>query len=274
MNIEPFRIDDIAPFLKLAERENWLAEPWEFQFLLSTFPQGCFAARSDNGETAGFVTSFRHERSGWIGNLIVAGEQRGMGIGEKLFTAAFETLQAPGVDTIWLTASKSGSPLYQKYGFIGIDTICRRVGEGRGRHASVGLLSGGVALTTSEAEVDSLAWGDRRSALLAVTVGRGRLLQDGSGFISLQPCGDSVQLGPFSAVDSGCAERLFEAALQNVASGTKVFIDSPASNRAAVCMLNRKRIKVVGSNLLMYAGKKPNYRPELIYGLATMGSCG
>jgi hypothetical protein len=83
-----------------------------------------------------------------------------------------------------------------------------------------------------------------------------------------------VQFGPFSAVDSGGAARLFEDASQNVVPGRKVFVDAPASNRAAFHLFNRKKMKQVGRNLLMYAGKKPEYRPEFIYGLATMGSCG
>lgn len=274
MNIEPFRTDDITTFLTLAAKENWLAEQWEFAFLLSVFPQGCFAARSENGESVGFVTSLRHERSGWIGNLIVAEEQRGRGVGEKLFAAALAALQTAGAGTFWLTASSSGAPLYEKYGFVGIDTIYRWVGEGRQRRAPSDLTGEGHELNSSESDIDLLAWGDRRGVLLAATTGRGRLLRDDSGFVSLQPCGDSVQFGPFSSVDSGGAERLFEAALRNVAPGTKVFVDAPASNRAALRLLHRKRMKIAGSNLLMYAGNKPHYRPELIYGLATMGSCG
>lgn len=274
MNIDPFRMEDIAHFLRLAAAEKWVADAWEFEFLLSAFPQGCFAARTDSGETAGFVTSICHERSGWIGNLIVEGEHRGRGVGEKLFTTAQEALRTAGAGTFWLTASKSGTPLYEKHGFAGIDSIIRWVGEGRQRHTADGLRSDSCSLDASESDVDCQAWGDRRDALLAATVGRGRLLRDGSGFISLQSCGDSVQIGPFSTVDSGSAERLFENASRTVPLGTKVFVDAPASNRAALHLFNRKRMKIAGSNLLMYAGKKPEYRPELIYGLATMGSCG
>jgi hypothetical protein len=173
-----------------------------------------------------------------------------------------------------LTASKSGTPLYEKHGFVSIDTIYRWVGEGRQRHAPGDFLEEDGLLDSSETDVDFRAWGDRRDVLLAATTGRGKLLHDVSGFISLQTCGDSMQFGPFSAVDSGGAGRLLEAASRNVAFGTKVFVDAPASNRAALRMYNRKRMKIAGSNLLMYAGKKPAYRPELIYGLATMGSCG
>ncbi len=274
MKIEALRTCDIGGFLTLAAGENWMSEQWELAFLLSIFPQGCFAARLESGETVGFVTSICHERSGWIGNLIVADEHRGKGIGKTLFTVALGALRTAGAKTFWLTASKSGLPLYQKHGFVGIDTIYRWSGEVRQRHASFESPTNLRSLTTSEADVDFRAWGDRRCALLAATTRRGRFLHDDSGFIALQPCVDSVQFGPFSAVDSICAERLFEAASRNVVPGTKVFVDAPALNRASLRIFHRKQMKIVGSNLLMYAGKKPNYRPELIYGLATMGSCG
>ena len=274
MNIKPFRTEETACFLRLAASEQWVSERWECDFLLTAFPQGCFTAHSESGETVGFVTSLCHDRSGWIGNLIVAGEQRGKGVGEALFTTALGALRAAGVVTFWLTASNSGAPLYEKYGFSGIDRIIRWVGEGRQRHVPGNFPDAGSVLDSSETAADTLGWGDRRDLLLAATAGRGRVLHDESGFVSLQSCGDFLQFGPFSAVDSGGAERLFEAASGTVELGRKIFVDAPASNRAALRMFNRKRMKIVGSNQLMYAGKKPAYRPELIYGLATMGSCG
>jgi len=95
-----------------------------------------------------------------------------------------------------------------------------------------------------------------------------------SGFVVIQPCGAARQFGPFSALDSGTAEQLFDEALRTVPLGTKVYSDVPASNRAALRMFNRKQMRIAGSNELMYAGRKPEYRSEYVYGLATMGSCG
>jgi ribosomal protein S18 acetylase RimI-like enzyme len=274
MTIEPFRTDDIAPFLKLAATENWVSDQWEFEFLLSGFSQGCFAAREDNGETAGFVTSLRHERSGWIGNLIVAEEFRGQGIGAKLFSHALEALQSIGVDTIWLTASPSGTPLYEKYGFSSIDTIIRWVGTGRQRNAAPFGIHEPDGLVGSSLDLDAQAWGDRRKTVLETTARRGKLVQNESGFLVLQPCGASVQFGPFSALDAATAECLFADAATTMASGTTVVLDAPASNRSALRLFNHKKMKIAGTTSLMYAGKNPEYRPELIYGLATTGSCG
>ncbi len=272
INIEPFRTEDIVPFLELASAENWVAEPWEFEFLIAVFSQGCFTARGENGKTAGFVTSIRHERSGWIGNLIVSAEYRGRKIGERLFTSAFEALRFSGVETFWLTASKSGQSLYEKYGFRSIDTIIRWVGTGRQRHTLNGCQND--KSISNMIDIDQQAWGDRRAILLTETAGRGRLVHDKSGFIVIQPAATAQQLGPFSAFDSGSAERLFDDATTAVAFGTKILVDAPASNRSSLRLFNRRKMKIAGSNSLMYAGKKPDYRPELIYGLATMGSCG
>jgi ribosomal protein S18 acetylase RimI-like enzyme len=274
MTIDPFCTGDIAPFLKLAAAEEWLAEPWEFEFLLAEFSQGCFAARGENGDAIGFVTSLRHERSGWIGNLIVTPAYRGKGIGELLFKKVLETLLDSGVETVWLTASKSGMPLYQKFGFTSIDTIIRWSGSGRQR------FTGQEAETTDTAgdptlnDIDSRAWGDRRDALMAVTAGRGKVLQQESGFVVVQQCNDLRQLGPFTAPGYSMAATLLKAALNSIPAGTRVLLDAPASNRTALGLFNRNRMRISGSNELMYAGVKPAYQPEYIYGLATMGSCG
>lgn len=274
MTIEPFRKEDIAAFLELAASEGWLADPWEFDFLLSTFPAGCLCVRDEMGKGIGFVTSLRHERSGWIGNLIVSAHNRGQGIGEALFLRALQALREAGADTVWLTASKQGQSLYEKHGFTAVDTIIRWTGTGRQRHAAHPPPACRDCTETSAGGIDYQAWGDRRDTLLAATAGRGTLLLQESGFLVLQPCGSATQFGPFSALDDSEAEYLFDAALGMVPNGTKVHLDSPASNRSALRMFNRKRMRIAGTTELMYAGKKPDYRPEYLFGLATMGSCG
>lgn len=274
MIVEPFGRGDINTFLALAAGEGWVAEAWEFDFLLTVFPEGCLCVRDAEGTGIAFVTSLHHESSGWIGNLIVAEGSRGKGAGEELFKKALEALQMAGVKTFWLTASKSGRSLYEKHGFTSIDTVLRWIGNGRQRHAGHIRPDGGNAVSDPVRDIDSQVWGDCRETLLAATVGRGRLLHEDAGFVVVQACGKALQFGPFSARDSSTAELLFEAALHTVPLGTKVFLDAPASNRSALRLFNRKGMRIAGRNELMYAGAKPVYRPDWLYGLATMGSCG
>lgn len=274
MKIETFSRADIDAFLQLAIREGWVAERWEFDFLLLTYPEGCFVVREQGGEAVGFVTALRHDISGWIGNLIVAERYRGKGVGEALFLQAVDALQNSGVETIWLTASVSGMPLYQKHGFRRLDTMIRWVGSGRQQHAGHASFDSGDDVNSLVSGLDSHCWGDRRDDLLHATISRGRLLADESGFIVVQPCGDALQFGPFTARDNDAAERIFYAALRTVQLGTKIYLDAPVSNRAALRMFNRRRLRLAGTTELMYAGARPDYHPEVLYGLASMGSCG
>lgn len=274
MKVEPFREDDIDGFLKLAAAEGWVAEPWEFAFLLAEFPGGCFCARDGNGRVIAFVTALRHEQSGWIGNLVVAAGFRRRGVGDALFRKSLAALHAADVRTCWLTASNSGQSLYEKYGFKSLDTVVRWSGSGRRRHPGHGLHPDSSESSASVSFMDYQAWGDRRDALLDATAGRGRLLRGRSGFMVVQPCGADMQLGPFSAQDSSTAAWLYDAALGSVPQGTRICIDAPLSNRSAVRLFSRRGLRVTGSTQLMYAGDRPDYRPELLYGLATMGSCG
>jgi ribosomal protein S18 acetylase RimI-like enzyme len=274
MKIDPFSSADIISFLRLAAAEAWLAESWEFDFLLSEFSQGCFTARAENGEAIGFVTSIRHERSGWIGNLIVDPAYRGKGIGAQLFEKVLGTLYDSGVETVWLTASEAGMPLYQKYGFTGIDTIVRWCGSGRRRSTDHEAETTGATVDPIHSDIDSRAWGDRRDALLTATAARGRVLLQETGFVVVQQCSDIRQLGPFAAPGYSMADTLLKAALNSIPAGTAVCLDAPVSNRTALMLFNRNRMRISGRNELMYAGVKPAYQPEYIYGLATMGSCG
>jgi GNAT superfamily N-acetyltransferase len=274
MNIEPFRSEDIAGFLQLAGKDNWVVDYWECDLLLSAFPDGCFVARAGNGTPTGYVTAMCHERSGWIGNLIVAGDFRGQGIGEKLFMAALQALKDAKVATVWLTASQMGIRLYEKHGFTRIDTINRWTAMSKASPEPERADSITDHAVSQAISLDELAWGDRREALLSAVTGSGRSLFAVDGFVTVRQCCERHQVGPFAAHDGRTAAELLNRALALVPAGAAICLDAPAANRLAPGMFTDRQFAVSGTTELMYAGARPDYRPELIYGLATMGSCG
>ncbi|WP_239027907.1 GNAT family N-acetyltransferase [Geomonas subterranea] len=238
------------------------------EFLLQAFPQGCLVKRA-GGETLGYVTSLRHDKSGWIGNLLVAPVARRGGIGTELLTGALQALLEAGVETVWLTASAKGVELYKKLGFLPIDSINRWVGEG------------GAPPSWSPSprldhemlrQVDSAGWGDRRDALLSVACGRGRVICGTYSFVCIQQWEQGTQLGPWGALFEGQAAPLLDLAL--AAAGGSVFLDVPAGNVAAASLLARKGFSIRGSNTLMYLGARPQYAPKKIFALGSMGSMG
>jgi ribosomal protein S18 acetylase RimI-like enzyme len=270
MLIDHFYKSDSNSFLEFAALENWISDPWELDYLLDIFPAGCFCARDEDGEVIGFVTATTHNKSGWIGNLLVESGSRGQGIGKALFLKAMLALREVGTGTIWLTASEAGKPLYEKYGFRVIDTINRWVGEGTGNQSTI---SGNGNMAVNSA-LDKLGWGDERYPLLHTVSSRGFVQAEADGFAVLHPCGEILQLGPWAAMDAAAASRVLDAAMQMIPAGVRVVCDVPAGNGFVADKLQSHGFKVHGSNELMYCGIMPDYRPMYIYSLATMGSCG
>lgn len=270
---EPFLNADIGAFLKLAQQEEWVAEQWELNFLLAAFPQGSLVIRDEAGQGIGFVNALAHGTSGWIGNLIVAAEYRGRGIGERLFLASLQALRQAGLQTVWLTASKMGMRLYEKHNFSRIDTIVRWVGAGCAPDELTARIPAAAAPEVA-LRLDAQAWGDRREQLLSAVMTRGAWLADSDGFATVQPCGERYQIGPFAALNGQKAADLLQSARQMVPTGAILYLDSPSSNHNAGLLFNHNYLRIAGSTELMYCGEKPAYQPDLLYGLATMGSCG
>ena len=273
MRLVRFEQGMIPAFLRLADREGWIAGSWELEFLLSGYPHYCWCAVDSNDQPVGFITGIRHEKSGWIGNLVVAQNFRGRGIGEALFLKTLEGLKRDRVATIWLTASETGLQLYKRHGFRGRDTIIRWSGNGAVRHSAIGADTDAYDIGEC-CEIDRAGWGDRRRGLLLATAARGRMVGEACGYAVLQPVGSMMQLGPFSARNGQAAGRLLAEALRQVEDGQAICVDVPAENRAAGRLYHRSGLRIVGRTKLMYVGRKPEYRSELIFGLATMGSCG
>jgi ribosomal protein S18 acetylase RimI-like enzyme len=265
--VTPFLETDIAPFLAMAKEEGWICGRWEFEFLLRSFPQGCFVWREE-GRSLGYVTSVKYGRSGWIGNLLVHPDARRHGVGRGLMEHTVSALLRHGVETVWLTASAEGAGLYRNLGFVMIDSINRWTGTGAVNRA----LPPVPLDIESVREMDRAGWGERRDALLHATCGRGRLYGSSGGFLCCQSWEDGTQIGPWGCLIAAQAGELLDQALSG--AGERVFLDVPAGNHAAAALLVKRGFEIKGNNSLMYLGAEPQYRPGNVFALASMGSMG
>ncbi len=264
-----FRRADIDAFLRLAAEEGWLCDPWEFDFLLGTFPDGCFAVRDEEGAVA-FVTAVSYGTSGWIGNLIVRSDRRGLGIGKELMKRAIAALQRAGTETIWLTASRAGAPIYGKLGFTAVDEIRRWAGYG----SAGDIAAGGTIDFEGMLETDRAGWGGDRKGLLLAVSKRGTSCGSLDGFIVRQKCGGVMQLGPWGGRSIDGAAPLLEWALIGAGAGASLALDVPAGNVAAARLLENRGFTSREGTLLMFLGRPAAYRPDYVYALASMGSIG
>jgi len=260
--------DDISEFLSLATEEGWISDAWELEFLRRAFPSGCLVCRN-KGIPVAFLTSMKHGRSGWIGNLLVRKEWRGQGLGSALFQRALEVLDEAGTRTVWLTASVSGRPIYERQGFIAIDTVNRWHAQGR--------FTPGNGTADGLAEIlalDEAGWGDSRETLLRATIERGRLSLLSDGFMVHQGGENAVMIGPWASRTPESAAKLLKQSMIPEESGSRLFLDVPAKNRDASNLLIKEGFTIQSSTTLMYRGEAPDYSPESIYALASMGSMG
>jgi GNAT superfamily N-acetyltransferase len=268
MQLEQFGPDEINSFMELAQDEEWVCDLWEFEFLFRTFPGGCFVARY-GGRPAGFITAIRYGTSGWVGNLIVRPELRGRGVGSLLMERALAALDEAGTATVWLTASRSGKPLYEKLGFTAIDVINRWVGSGLGNSSPEQPLPARIEVI----ERDQSGWGDRRDSIIDAVISRGRLFAADDAFMVCQHCSDGIQVGPWGG-NGGSAPLLLAHAMSTAGDGKRIYLDVPLRNTTQSVLLSGSGFAIKGSTLLMYRGAMPAYAPERIFALASMGSMG
>lgn len=266
MQITNFTTRDIDSFLALAQEEEWISHRRELAFLLKRSPDACLICHEE-GRPVGFVTAIRHGNSAWIGNLLVGSVNRGRGIGTALFRRVTEKLELSGATTLWLTASLAGRPIYERCGFRSCDRIRRWEHPGSCTEQAAPRSE----MDSGWQEIDFLGWGDARKELLAYAAAGGSVIGEEQGFLMLQRLGNGHQIGPFGALNGETSEGLL---VQALATGGKLVLDVPASNLIAEQQLTRHGFQAAGEVELMYAGQSPDYHPEHIFGLASLGSMG
>jgi len=264
----PFMPAHIDRFLQLAAAEGWITDRRELDFLLRCYPRGCLVATVDR-EPAAFITAARYAASAWIGNLLVAPRYRRRGIGRALMAEVLQQIDSSGCATVWLTASADGAHLYRSLGFRQIDSVQRWRACG-----SLAVALPRAVDLEQAAFLDRLGWGDSRTPLFAGMQDCAGWLLRKDGFLRCIPAGAGLQLGPWGALAGRVAAKLLEAALRDMAGEGDIYLDVPQGNRSACRLLQAHGFAASGGTLLMYRGRMPAYRPELVYSLASMGSYG
>lgn len=189
MTIQPIQKDQWPIFFALIQREGWLISRAEQRL----YQQGeqPFLSLKHGGKTIGFISGCRHQHQAWIGNLIVATDQRGKGYGARLFDELVAQLRQQGCTSLWLTASSAGQPLYEKRGFVANDTIQRWTAPG------LGFEQANLSQYRDLNCLDRLHHHQNRSAFLHTISHGGSIVRCGTSVALLQPSATFTALGPW-----------------------------------------------------------------------------
>ncbi len=263
---------DWDQFYLLATAEGWRVPKIERLLFAGSWSDFAWALNID-GRFGGFVTAVPHERSGWIGNLLVPQSLRGQGYGVQLFRAALDSLSGQGLSTCWLTASESGLPIYQKAGFVSVDQVERWVSPERQGSET------GVETKTDPTEKlwlsDQGAWEEERSSLLEALASHGQTFACEDSVAFLQRDIDVQIIGPWYS--PSCFPRANRQLLQRILSAAdpdgEIVVDIRASSpiRQLIAAAGFDR---AGSTSLMRKGAPAPDGLSTMVSLASLGSFG
>jgi predicted N-acetyltransferase YhbS len=209
----------------------------------------------------GIVNSFLYGDVGFIGNLIVAPETRGGGVGAALMKAAMDRLTRDGAGTIRLDGVQKAIPLYERLGFKGEYWSLRYNGvAAKAPHHSIEPLRREDLEKVSE--LDRRFFGlDRVQKLkrvqhdfpeLCFKASKGGVMY---GFIMAKPGISNVRVGPWicDPKHGEYAEPLLNA-LSSAVAGRKLWVGIPEQNKASVKIVMAKGFTQMPSSLRMSYG--------------------
>lgn len=199
--------------LDLAESRDWGRErgKWELLFQVGEV----FGIDAPDGRLAAVVVLTRYGDSlAVVGMLLVAPRHGRRGLGRRLME---HLIEVRGAATLFLYATEEGLPLYERLGFVQVDTLTKHVGTLRRLPA----IAPGVEVREATVEdfgalaaLDGEAVGAPRHELLRALLARSDRV--GVATRAGQPLGycirwsnlDVSMLGPLVATDDGVATSL------------------------------------------------------------------
>ncbi|MCP9958678.1 GNAT family N-acetyltransferase [Streptomyces sudanensis] len=258
--------------LRLAQGRGWPAEirAWDLLFEVGAV-YGVYGTAVDTaagaGELAGAVGAARYGATvTTIGGMLVAESHAGQGLGGRLLRHAVD--RAPA-ETVWLTATPQGRPLYERFGFRDVGILVRCTGtpvptagtRGPTRVAGPDDLPDIVAL-------DGEVFGADRSGLLRrlFAVATQTRIVDGPrgprGYAMAWDAVGATAIGPVVADDPETAAALLTGLTDR--AGGPVRFDVGAEQRALLAWARRRGLhQAVSTTVMIYGRPLPGDRSRL-----------
>jgi predicted N-acetyltransferase YhbS len=117
VTIRPAAVGDISQMSGVLERAGLSSgRPKLLEFNLASSDTQMFVG-CQGDRVVGVACCVCFGRTGWIGNVAVEDDVRGQGLGRALSQQAVDCVQQAGAQTVLLTATDLGKPIYERLGF-------------------------------------------------------------------------------------------------------------------------------------------------------------
>lgn len=108
---------DLPSIVALRESVEWAVHDWALRAVIEPPEARCLVVVDARDEICGVGSGMSYGALGWVGNMIVAAEQRRRGVGTAILDGIRAFLDERGCTRLELFATESGRPLYARHGF-------------------------------------------------------------------------------------------------------------------------------------------------------------
>lgn len=270
-------LSGVRTLVQWAEAEGWNPGKYDAELFYDTDPDG-FYGYYDGDDLIGGGSLVNYGGAfGFMGFFIMQPQYRGKGLGQQLWTLRRDTLLQrlqPGA-TIGMDGVLAMQPFYSKGGFQLAFSSDRYVFDATPVTVSENIDVASLPDLPQILAIDRECFGfDRRQFItdwLFQYEGSSFIyLQDEEivGFAVIRKAMDGYKAGPLFANDAEVAEELFKACF-DFAAGSKMYLDVPMKNIAAVELAKKYNGTFVFECGRMYYNSEPILPIDKIFGITT-----
>jgi GNAT superfamily N-acetyltransferase len=262
IRIRPMTDADVSLGIHLSRQAGWNQTETDWRRALELDPAGCFVAECQ-GQPVGTATACAFGDVAWVALVLVDVAARNRGAGTALMEHTLTYLDGRGVNSVRLTATPMGQPIYEKLGFVGEYHLARYEGMLPPAPPVAGVESVPPERLAELARLEQTYTGLERDRLLVCTYrewpeAMRMVQQDGRvvGFLSARRGFRAVYVGPCRATPEAGPILLADA--WHRLAGQPVFMDLPLANTRALALAEAQGLKVQRQLLWMWRGPKGN----------------
>jgi GNAT superfamily N-acetyltransferase len=257
-------LEEMSGILESGGLSSYRPEILEFNLARSRMFVGC-----RDGRVVGVAGCVCFGRTGWLGNVAVGSDFRGRGLGTAISQTAVDCLRQAGVETVLLTATELGMPVYERLGFAD-----EGVSYGIWEQQQAPALACDRPATVQPADIDEIirqdarATGEDRRGYLAAFAGRARVPagRAAAGYRVGLPWGG----GPVIAANPASARPLIVDMIRTSPGSRLAFPEKNVHGAALAVSLG---FRLAGRVRRMRLGPSvPGYRPGAIYNVFSLAA--
>ncbi len=225
-------------------------------------PHGFFIA-VDGDTIAGTISAVTYDDSfGFIGLHLVMPKYLNSIMEDKLLETAIQKL---GDRTIGINCPEARTQYYARYGFKASHKIITYEGTAADINCSMEnivspfmhpfdmLLEFNKKYFPYETKGLMQAWMPQAGSMLLAK----KIDKEYKGCGLFLPCTNGYKIAPLVCADSGTAEELFTALVYHMNGGLRFTVDLPESNKDAVALAEKMKLKKIKENVRMYNKVEP-----------------